>query len=71
MANLDDKWKFRLMATGNFNKDFVQEERLCARRKDVLSTTGNFDRKFVQEATQITPGIVLQKNKAQTIGRKQ
>ena len=59
------------MATGNFNKDFVQEERLRARRKDVLSTTGNFDRKFVQEATQITPGTVLQKDKAQTNGRKQ
>ena len=59
------------MATGNFNKDFVQEERLRARRKDVLSTTGNFDRKFVQVATQITPGTVLQNNKAQTNGRKQ
>ena len=71
MANLDDNWKFRLMATGNFNNDFVQEERLRARRKDVLSTTENFDLKFVQEATQITPETVLQKNKAQTIGRKQ
>ena len=70
MANLDDNWKFRLMATGNFNKDFVQE-RLRARRKNVLSTTGNFDLKFVQEAMQITPGTILQKNKAQTIGRKQ
>ena len=37
----------------------------------VLSTTGNFDRKFVQEATQITPGTVLQKIKAEIIGRKQ
>ena len=56
MANLDNNWKFRLIATRNFIKNFVQEERLRARRKDVLSKTGNFDRKFVQEATQITPG---------------
>ena len=49
MANLDDNWKFRLMTTGNLNIDFVQE-RLRARRKDILSTTGNFDHSWDRPA---------------------